>query len=318
MKINHFTNIQAALDIENQSQHPTHKVGAYICGKDITGLGFSVARSNFWPPILSEKIGRDQKLGNASTTVHAEIAAILDAPLTEGADIYITDLPCPNCTKAIIEARIKNVYIDSHTHNTPLGLKIKPYFEDVSIPIFRAAGIGVYEMNIKTREYKTLIEPDTLSLRPIQRPVHHIPLEQAQINHAHFLALIEEISNKTPFAACYVKTTLGQYTFLYARTHRSIGLTSEQENTLFNEGKNKYEPTIQPLNRLLLTCARYGLKIDPHYLYSSQVPTSREFVNLIGAGYKSLQIGDMNTSRDTHGLTALGQIKKHKIIEIQS
>lgn len=315
MQSNPFINMQMALDIESQSPHPDHKVGALICGRDNSEQPFAVARSNFWPPVLEEKIGRDEKLGNASTTVHAEIAAICNAPATQGAEIYLTDLPCPNCAKAMAEARIANVYIDSHTHNTPLGLKIKPFFDDISMSILSSAGISVFEMDTKAQQINALNTLSPRSLREIEHPLLSTQIQADHVNHELFDSIIQQHAPTTPHAACIAKSPLGNHMFLLARAHRSIGL-SVNEAERIKASQQKYTPTLQPVNRLLLNAARHGLKILPDYLYSSQTPTSREFVNLIGAGHTRLSIGDTSKCRDEWGLEALIQIKKHEIVEI--
>jgi len=309
MNTDHFELMKLALKMEEQSEHDTHKVGALI-HKD----NKQVVRANFWPEPLAKHIGKHKKLGNASTTMHAEMAAICASQSTEGASIYITDLPCPNCAKAIAEARITHVYIDSHTHNTPLGLKIKPYFDDISTRIFKKAGIFVYEMNEPERTINKIVTPDESILRQIHRPVRQISLEYEDINQPRFLEIIAAQSNKVSFAACYAKSDLGHHTFLFAQVSRSIGLSPEDAEEITN-GQDKYEPSLQPINRLILACARHGLKIDPKYLYSSQTPTARELVNIIGAGYSSIHIGDNTKCRDKWGLMALKQLKKHNVIE---
>lgn len=310
-----FLLMETALKTEAESPHPTHKVGALISGTDANGDTYKIARSNFWPPLLEKHIGRDQKLGNASTTVHAEISVLFQAPATEGSALYVTDLPCPNCAKVVAEARLKTVYIDDHTHHTPLGQKMKPYFEMVSLPILDAAGIEVFELNTQKRSITPLATPSKRKLVPIERPVQHIPLESAQVNEQHFLALVKEQPADIPFASCYAKSSLGNYVYLCATAHRSIGLTAGQAMNI-EAAQDKYTPYLKPLNRLLLTASRYGLKIDDHFLYSSQVPTSREFVNLIGAGYTQLRIGDKKTCRDEWGIQALSQITNTHILDI--
>lgn len=316
MSIDHFKYMALARDAEQQSMHPAHKVGALICGTDRNTEHYEIAKSNFWPVLLEKHIGKDKKLGNASTTVHAEVAAICAAPATENATIYVTDLPCPNCAKVMAEARIKNIYTDALTHDTPLGQKMKPYFDEVSTPILKNAGISVYEINSETKTITQIITPTPNNLLRIHRPIRHIPLEHSDINQAAFINMIEQQTIDTSFAACYAKSALGQYNFLLAQPQRSVGLLQEQADDISNL-QNKYEPTLQPINRLLLTCARYGLKIDGDYLYSSQTPTSREFVNMIGAGYTSLHIGDRNKCRDDWGLKALAQLEMHKIINLR-
>ena len=316
MQTDPFIHMSMALEIEEQSAHPAHKVGALICGRDPSDQPYLIARANYWPPILEEHIGRNVKLGNASTTVHAEIAAICAAPAVEGSDIYITDLPCPNCAKAMAESRIKAVYIDSHTHNTPLGLKIKPYFDTVSLPILKHAGIAVYEMNTQIRELCALAAPPSQSkIYPVHRPVTQHPLSPNDVTAQNFLSLIEKEDVKHPFAACIAFTPLGSAFYLSARPHRSIGLSEKDAQNIISS-QDKYTPILQPLNRLLLTCARYGLKINPDYLYSSQCPTSREFVNIIGAGYTNLHVGNPDISRNEWGLKALKQLKTCGLIKI--
>ncbi len=311
MNINHFQLMKLALEMEEQSEHKTHKVGALLYND-----GKHIARHNFWAASLEKYIGRYDKLGNASTTIHAEMAVISAAESTKDASIYITDLPCPNCAKLIAEARISAVYIDSHTHNTPLGLKIKPYFDDISTLIFKRAGIAVYEMNEPKRGIHEIISPprDNI-LQAIHRPVKQLPLEHSDINQTRFLEIINAQKGNVNFAACYAKSILGHYVFLFAQPHRSVGLL-EEDAKIISDKQNKYEPTLQPINQLLVACARYGLTIDPKYLYSSQTPTSREFVNMLGAGYSSLQVGNPEKCRDKWGLQALNQLKKHGIIEL--
>ncbi|PCJ02664.1 MAG: hypothetical protein COB14_01515 [Alphaproteobacteria bacterium] len=316
MNTNHFDYMALARDAEQQSMHPTHKVGALIFGTDRNAQHYEIVKSNFWPDTLENHIGQNKKLGNASTTVHAEVAAICAAPATENATIYVTDLPCPNCAKVMAEARIKNIYTDARTHDTPLGQKMKPYFDDVSTPILLNAGISVYEINSEAKTITQIITPAPNSLLQIHRPIRHIPLEHSDINQTTFINMIEKQTIDTSFAACYAKSALGQYNFLLAQPQRSVGLRQEQAHDI-SSLQNKYEPMLQPLNRLLLTCARYGLKIDKDYLYSSQTPTSREFVNMIGAGYTSLHIGDRDKCRDDWGAKALAQLETHKIIDLR-
>ncbi|WMZ61560.1 ComE operon protein 2 [Staphylococcus pseudintermedius] len=53
--------------------------------------------------------------GHCIRTIHAEMNAILQCSKqgvsTENATIYVTHFPCLNCTKSIIQAGIKTIYI---------------------------------------------------------------------------------------------------------------------------------------------------------------------------------------------------------------
>ena len=316
--IDHFDYINIARQAEQNSMHPTHKVGAVIIGTDNNGFDYTVSKPNFWPEPLENSLGRYKKLGNASTTVHAEVAAICAAPATQNSTIYVTDLPCPNCAKIMAEAGINNIYIDANTHNTLLGKKMKMYFDVASTPILQSAGVSVYEVN-DILETITPIITSTADTNIIeQRPVTNITLENSDINQSSFHRITENTNTNTNtntnFAACYAKNTLGQYRFIFAQPQISIGLPPDKAYVISTH-QDKYEPILQPINRLLLTCARHGLNIDKNYIYSSQTPTSREFVNIIGTGYTSLYIADRTKCRDKWGLKALSQLEEHNIID---
>ncbi len=70
-------------------------------------------------------------------TVHAEINAITQCSIrgtsTVGATAYVTNMPCTNCAKALIAARIKEVIIFSEYHDT----MAERFFEVAGVPIKR-------------------------------------------------------------------------------------------------------------------------------------------------------------------------------------
>ncbi len=294
----HYQYIQNALEIRAQSKHETHKVGAVIVSQE-----FEIAHPNYYPAPLEHTIGHHQKLGNASTTVHAEIAAILQARFpTDKAKIYITQRPCPNCAKAIIEAGIKEVYVSAETRNTVLGKKIQPFFENASLPFLTYAGVSVFEIGEKIIPLNTALKcnDDGLKPQPFNADFDHAVSQQVE-----------------PFAACIAHDKTGNRYFLHAQAKVPHCLPQERVHEISNI-QQKYETALQPINRLLMICARYGLQMDQHDVYSSRTPTSREFVNFIGAGYSALRIGNESICRDASGLTALRQIKDHNILNVFS
>jgi len=70
-------------------------------------------------------------------TIHAEMNALIQCAAhgttTKGATAYVTNLPCTNCTKALISAGIKEVVVFSDYHNT----KADEFFKDSNIKIKR-------------------------------------------------------------------------------------------------------------------------------------------------------------------------------------
>ncbi len=312
MDSTHFDRMKRARKAEAQSPHPTHQVGALIAGIDLDGNPFEVSHFNFWPFALVKHFGKDIKLGNASTTIHAELATLFKAPRSENADIYITDLPCPNCSKTIAEAGIKNVYIDTHTHNTPLGRKIKPFFDAVSLFLFEKAGIGVFEVDLEKGTINTLSAADPKRFS-IDKPEQVFALNAAP-SQSSFMQEIEKRRPDTAFAACAARDEHGHHFIILAKTEIPAGLTKDDAQAI-RSSQNKYMPSLQPINRLIALAAKHGLQISKRFVFSSRTPTSREFVNLIGADITHLIIEDKTQCRDEWGLSALSALQKVPIID---
>ena len=70
-------------------------------------------------------------------TIHAEMNAILQCSIhgvsTLGASAYVTNMPCTNCSKALIAAGIKEIVIFSDYHDT----KAEEFFKIASVEIRR-------------------------------------------------------------------------------------------------------------------------------------------------------------------------------------
>ncbi|MCK5385251.1 MAG: hypothetical protein KAJ29_06695 [Alphaproteobacteria bacterium] len=320
MNKNLFKNMARAGAAKEKSPHPTHKVGAYLSfpEKNISPVSQNNQLCfNYWPAPLADTIGKNKKLGNASATIHAEVAALIKTPIsTNQAEIYVTDLPCPNCAKTMAEAGIATVYIDTRTYETPLGEKMRPFFEQVSLLIFKCAGIGVHEIDISGQNISTLLDsmPRDNDLVFAESSCQSIP----DFSQTLFREYIKELDNKAPaipFIACIASDKEGNAHLLTARAHNTVALTQDDIRRISNV-QNKYEPMLQPFNRLLAQCAYYNLRINDKHLYISQTPTAREFVNMIGYGFTSITIGNPDKCRDKWGLTALKQIRNHNIMEI--
>ncbi|MEI7811561.1 MAG: deaminase [Ignavibacteria bacterium] len=70
-------------------------------------------------------------------TIHAEMNAIIQCSAhgisTSGAVAYVTNMPCTNCSKALIAAKIKEIIIFSDYHDT----LAEEFFENAGIIIRR-------------------------------------------------------------------------------------------------------------------------------------------------------------------------------------
>jgi dCMP deaminase len=313
MDYSEYELMQKAVDIVGTSEHPTNKVAATLAYNFPGEPSYTLSCTNYWPEAIAEKIGRETRIGNASGTVHAETACLLHASHTNGTSLYVTDVPCPNCVKNMAEAGVRALYIDHKGFTKDFALRRGGHFENMSLRICEKAGIAVYKIFRKERRIETILEiPKGFS--PVIEKPSCITLIMEKSSRKKFLELVEEeqkFYEGQPFAMALEKIW-DRGNMISAVAHPCPGYTSET----VEQGDEKYSVILQPMTRVILKAKRHCLGIDPDYVYSSQVPTARELVDMVGMGLTKLTIGDRTKCRDAGGLEALEQLVNAEIIKI--
>lgn len=302
-----FAAMQAAVDIVGNSLHPTNKVAATLYGR-----GFGLSHTNYWPEPISTAFGFTQDIGNSSGTVHAETACILQAGLAvEGASLCITDPFCPNCAKNIVEAGVKKIYIDHKGFDKDFFQRRSGHFHSMSMQICEKAGVSVYELWRKDERVVPIYEAAHNKFISEDSPIYKEPIGDVSDSILKdVVAAAFKHHEKRKFAIVFVKDASGKYSSLTARGHAVTGFTMEDPDDIqvIEKREDKYSLFQEPVNRLLMYMARHGFKPVDGYFFSSQVPTSREQVNLVGAGIKRITVGDLRKARDADALTAMRQL----------
>ncbi len=301
--------MQDAVDIVQNSSHASNKVAATLAIDE-----YAISKTNNCPLSIKEKFTDDTKIGNSSGSIHAETACIIQADNpTEGASIFVTDPPCPNCMKNIIEAGIKDVYIDHKGFDKDFAQRRGHHFSNLSMQFCQQAGVSVYELWRK----EELLEPILLATKDnivSYKSLKFSPMRSAADKLEAFNARIayEQKHSEEPFALVLAQNNNGECRLISANTHLVIGF---QGGTL-DKKDAKYSHVIEPMNRVIMAAARKGYKIDPDFVYSSRIPTSRELVNMVGAGLTTLHTSEPSAARDEHALTAIKQLTTANIMNV--
>ncbi len=316
MTFDPYALMQTAVDIVQQSEHASNKVAAALAGTDAGGREFVVARTNFWPPAIREKIGADARIGSSSGTIHAETACLMEAPLSQGAALFVTDVPCPNCIKNMAEAGVRALYIDHKGFAKDFALRRGGHFNSMALRICEKAGIGITRVYRKERRTEDILKISAGFSPIIEKPARIAPLPGPPVGENDFLEMIGTDTaayNGRPFALAIATNASGQSFLISAETHPCPGYTMQTVES----GDEKYSTILQPVNRVMMMAARHGLKIDRACLYSSRVPTARELVDMVGAGLTKIRIGDSKKARDNDALAALDTLVKAGILELK-
>lgn len=315
MTFSPFEQMQRAVNVVLNSSHPTNKIAATVFGTDRDGNPFSVSHTNYWPEKIEKEIGTELRVGNASGTIHAETAAILAAPHTDGASICVTDPFCPNCAKNIAEAGIKTIYIDHKGFDKDFITRRENVFDDMSMRICERAGISVYQLWRKEERLEPILEPPANYSPPEENPViiETTPIKSAESFKRHLNASRNALRG-IKHAVAIACDREGRTYVMTARAHPVLGFTLQQNLNEIEKPQGKYSFIQEPVNRLLMAAPRHGLKIQNGLLYASQLPTSREQVNIVGANLTEIYIGEKDKARDDYASQAMAQLQSHNIL----
>lgn len=321
MSFQPFDEMQKAVDIVNDSPHPVNKIAATIFGYDRQGRDFSISRTNYWPEIIEARLGMNTDIGDSSGTVHAETACILDAPVTEKASLCITDPICPNCAKNIAEAGIKTIYIDHKGFTKDFSARRGDAFSNMSMQICEKAGISVYQLWRKEQRLEPILRVDKT-----YQPAQDSPLEYERlygvITRKSFADYVEKMRHRhrgRRFACAIGRDRVSGNVFsLAARSHPVIGYSMENDAPLLRDSENKYNYMLEPMNRLIMGAARIGVKLVDGMIFCTNVPTSREQVNLIGGGITRLYIEHANKALDEAAILAKRAVTNARILDFLS
>lgn len=295
--------MQAAVDIVLTSPHPTNKIAASLFTSD-----FTISRTNVWPEKIMQVFGMDGRIGNSSGTIHAEVGCILAFPHpTEGASLCVTDPFCPNCAKNMAEAGIKHIYIDHKGFDKDFAQRRGDEYQSMSLRIAQRAGISVYEVRRKENVIIPLLEtPENYT------PPEDNPIKIEAVNSVNLLALVASVKVIVDRWACgYAEDDQGQIYSMVASAHAAIGYSETSVNDFAELGMDtgKYNFFLEPMTRLMMNAARYGLKLIDGEIYSSFIPTSREQVNMVAAGLTTLRVGNIAKARDDEALHARSKLE---------
>ena len=300
---------QDAVDIVNTSSHPKNRIAATIFHNE---KKWSYAEVNQWPKLIDDSLGREQRIGSASGTIHAETACIFKAAFQnnhaiEGASFAITDPPCPNCVKNMAEAGIDNIYIDHKGFQKDFAQRRIDQFNSMSMRLAERAGISMYEVNRKEKK----IIPITIANKSYI-PVNEEPL---QIIKEEPYKNFKTMEHDKKIAYCFVQSD-NKKMQLICSSHPAIGFTHQNDEDEIQHPETSYSYIQEACNRLIMNVARRGLRVLNSEIYVNITPTSRELVNLVGANIDKIHIFNTESNNDTDSREALEILKEKKIITV--
>lgn len=301
--IHHILDIRA---LAEKSASEVYKIAAKLHGSGPDNSVISFARPNIILHILENL----PDLAGASKTIHAETAVIMGAQITDRADLYITDPPCPNCMKNIIASGISRVFIDLEGFSKIWYQKRRDYFDHISLVMAGCAGVRVYIVDPNSleepKELHSPISDDFVggdfagnnSGRHDSVPIEILDLQDDK----EIPEYLEGSKNKfgpMPFALSVGRSHEGAKVLIRVGESYTRGICPEKNAkdhdvvahmTDYNKA-GKYRLKADPVTRLIMAASRYGISLRGSYMYCSHMPSARCQINALGYGIENIQIG---------------------------
>lgn len=136
-----------ATHVRQKSKDKYTQIGAVIVGEDneIVSTGY-----NSFPRGINDDVAeRQERPEKYYWMVHAEMNSILNAARigvsTKGTRMYVTcGIPCADCTRGIINAGIRHVYVDDTGQHSAKG-SLWDESTKRSIIMFNEAGVEIHQ-----------------------------------------------------------------------------------------------------------------------------------------------------------------------------
>lgn len=304
--------MQMTTALMSDSPHAVNKIVATVKGRDAQGLPYIMSRTNFWPAAL-DSIDHGVEIGNSSGWVHAETAAILESACTDGAQLFVTDPPCPNCMKNIVECGVTELYIDAAGLQKPYALQAGSDVLAMSYEIAARSGVTVAEVDLQNHSVRQLnapLAPSPMLAATRAGPIL-LPGEEKHFE-GHLLEVHDRLPGQDFVTACAINAN-GQLVYMTVTPHVLNGFEATPDAHI----RDKYSYIVTSLTRLLLQARRMGVKLLLDSVTCQRIPTSRELVNFIGAGGRSLRILEPHIARDQHSRAAYDLLRKQKILNVK-
>ena len=189
----------------------------------------------------------------------------------------------------------------------------------MSMEIVAKAGISVYKIHRKEKKIDIIFEPEKGYRPPEDSPIHIEPCPESKEAFTTLVHDMMQQHHNRKFVTAMVKTQDEATFCMTARVHAVTGysIQNDRDIEIITNPGQKYSYIQEPLNRFIMAAKRKGYEIHPEYVFCSQIPTSREQVNIIGAGIKKIMISDPFRARSDEDKDAKKLLESHGIITFE-
>ncbi len=315
----------------NNSDHHRYHVGSALLAVDKKQAYTITSNANRIPDALKDQ-GMDShdQIGHGSPTVHGEFPLLYQAPPSEHIFLGCNTPNCASCLKSAIMRDVDALFVDAKSlpgfkspdaEENPWTQDRADFWNDLCIPIARAAQIPIYAINP---------EEDKISILLSGKPPHLRPKPESEasiLTDNQILALqnnpdlfLSQLRGKRAAIGVATDKSTGENMFIFAEDSMPPGFESGRDQYLVDRFADQhYHFPLDPIIHMMMTASKHNLELQNGKILTNFVPSSGRQLDLASIGLK-----DMLFTKDTlppteeaakaiSDLSHMGVISYHKI-----
>lgn len=285
--LEHMQAMANTVNLVQNSKHPTNKVATSVYGSNFKSESFTSAHTNTCPHEIQEIIKIKGRIRERSGYIHAELNALMGCkPGWQSLALTVTDPPCPNCMKNIVDAGVTSVFIDAKGFKKDFYQRRRFEFDLISKRIAKFAGISLYVLNRKKNEiHPILLDQEISEVAVDQERWELFPdnLNQQELLKKKGLqksvtAYVQDLSSKR-YLACSSETLPGN-------------MSQEEADALLSDSRlsKRYNFKNFPILSIILLSLRKGFLLDKEIFHLNFEPSSLDLVYIIAFGIEKISL----------------------------
>ena len=327
--------IERSRFISAQSDHHRYHVGSSLLSISPKGKHTYSDNANKIPdPLKDQGMTSHDEIGNGSPTVHGEFPLLYDAPPSAHLFLGCNTPNCASCLKSAIMRDVDALFIDSESlpgfkspndAKNPWTQDRADFWNDLCIPIARAAQIPIYAVNAQTGTLSILVSGKPPSQRPAPENTARILNENevhSMQNHPD-LFMSQARGTRSVIGVGKSKAN-GETMFIYAEDSMPPGFSSQRDHAMTERFKDAhYRFPLDPIINMLMTASKHNLELQNGKIMTNFVPSSGRQLDLAHVGLSEMYMTSQHippsdearkAMRDlsTRGLIEYSQIKPEK------
>ncbi len=319
--------IERSRMIANISDHHRYHVGSSLLSISKKGEYSFSDNANKIPDSLKDQgYTSHDTIGDGSPTVHGEFPLLYEAPPSEHLFLGCNTPNCATCLKSAIMRDVEALFIDAESLPGIKGINDKEnpwtqdradFWNDLCIPIARAAQIPIYAINVQNGTLSILVSGKPPQERPQAQNSARILDENeiGSLEHNPDLFLSQARDVRSVIGVAKHKKT-DQEMFIYAQDSLPPGFSESFGDSMTKrfEGSHYHFP-LDPIIHMMMVASKNNLELQNGKILTNFIPSSGRQLDLAQIGLSEMFITNRHIPPSPESRKAMKELSEAGLIQ---